>query len=124
MPNPKSITASPYTSDHDLIIELVTTQKLNHEALLEKIGNVQGDVKEVKDGQALQMAKFEARLFAVETLAQTKLAEQSILDWNATSEWVKTFRSRWKWIAGLIGLASAIVGWIINYLWPLSQGGR
>lgn len=111
-------------SDHDLLIELVTVQKLNHEALLEKINGVQGDVKEVKDGQALQMAKFEARLVLIETLAQTKLAETSIAEWNAASDWVQSFSGRWKWIAGLIGLASAVFGWAINYLWPLTKGGQ
>lgn len=119
---PKSPT-NPDQHAIDPFTELVTTQKLQHQDVMKEIAGVKSDIKEVKEGITLQIAEQNVRIIALETFRQTKAADEKIAEWNASAEWVTIFQGRWKWIAGLIGLAAAVLGWVVNYLYPIHKGG-
>lgn len=115
---PRSPISSQGKSDHDLLIELVTTQRLNHETVLERIGNVQAEISEVRSGISLQIAAQDSRLAVLETFKATKLAEDSIHRWNAAAAWSEKVQDRWKFVLSLWaivgGIVSALALWLLN----------
>lgn len=76
-------------TDHDLLVELAVTTKLNHEATTNQISSVKDDVVEVKDTMALQLARMDARVAVLETFKETKVAEEKIDRWNKTADAVE-----------------------------------
>ena len=72
------------------------------------------DVKEIKSNQALQLAKFEARLIVLETFKQTKASDDKISQWDEMSAWVRDFKKTYLLITGFIGLVGTIIGYFMN----------
>src|SRR5688572_19460000 len=91
-----------YQTDHDVLVELRTEFRGFKEV-------VSAGLKDVKDSLDSQHANMNARLIILETFVTKNNLDEKIKDWNDAAEWVKVYRGRWKWIAGLIGLASGVI---------------
>jgi len=111
-------------SDHDILVELVTTQKLNHQAVLKEISGVQSDIKEVKNGISSQIAEHHLRIQVLESFIQTRATENKIKEWDEATVWVRDFKRTYLMVTGFIGLVGTVIGYFMNNLlnWITAKG--
>ncbi len=100
-----------YQSDHDILLELRADFRNFKEG-------VTGGLKSINDSLDSQHAQMNARLIILETFNTKHNLEERVKVWDDSAGWVQTFRSRWKWIVGLVSLASGMFIYFVDHILP------
>jgi hypothetical protein len=100
-----------YQSDHDILLELRADFRNFKEG-------VTGGLKGINDSLDSQHAQMNARLIILESFIAKHNLEEKVKGWDDSTEWVEAFRGRWKWMVGLVGLASGVITYFISHILP------
>ena len=109
-------------SDHDILITLVETVRLQHQSLADKVDGVKIDVKnlrdidlkEIKDGTQLKLLELEKRIKDLELLRDQLQPVTITKQVQENTDWIKTFRISYKATLGTVIAITSIITFILT----------